>query len=370
MVMAIIAILAAMLLPALTQAKSHAQRVQCGSRLGQLGIAFQAFAHDHNGLFPMQTPAQSGGSLEFVQSGSRLVGPFYFSYRHFQALSNELGQATKILVCPADYRPAARDFRVLQNDNLSYFVNVNSTVSAPGSILAGDRNLTNSTTSGFTTFHLGPGQNARWNGDLHRYRGNLLYADGHVADSRTLSMAANAGAATDLVLPTINPGLTQKGFSRSGSGNSLGQKTVGGSSRQEQPPAAASSASTKDKAPAAAAAESKQPSEKLNDPEAATVGLSVQGNQLPHQGISETSTAVPEPAKAPSTNGPKAEVASSAAPTPNDPMPPSSSSTVFAWSEDVFDLARKSVWLIYALFVAFAVTALYIRHRLRKKSQL
>jgi prepilin-type N-terminal cleavage/methylation domain-containing protein len=48
-VVAIIGILAALLLPTLSQAKARAQRIQCGNNLGQLGIAMQQFVSDYHG---------------------------------------------------------------------------------------------------------------------------------------------------------------------------------------------------------------------------------------------------------------------------------------------------------------------------------
>src|SRR3974390_521620 len=88
MVIAIIAILAALLLPALSQAKTRAIRLQCVNHLHQAGIAFQSFAHDHNGQYPMTVPMSAGGSMEFVQNAYLITGEFYFGFRHFQALSN------------------------------------------------------------------------------------------------------------------------------------------------------------------------------------------------------------------------------------------------------------------------------------------
>src|SRR5437879_3570211 len=52
-VIAIIAILASMLLPALRGAEARARRIQCVGNLRQTGLAFHLFAHDHNGAFPM-----------------------------------------------------------------------------------------------------------------------------------------------------------------------------------------------------------------------------------------------------------------------------------------------------------------------------
>ena len=47
-VITIIAILAALLLPALSKAKGAAQSAHCTSNLKQLQLAWQIYAHDHN----------------------------------------------------------------------------------------------------------------------------------------------------------------------------------------------------------------------------------------------------------------------------------------------------------------------------------
>jgi prepilin-type processing-associated H-X9-DG protein len=51
-VIGIIALLLAMLLPALNKAKENAKVVQCASNLRQLGMAFVAYAQDHKNRFP------------------------------------------------------------------------------------------------------------------------------------------------------------------------------------------------------------------------------------------------------------------------------------------------------------------------------
>ncbi len=209
-VIAIIGILAALLLPVLSQGRLKAQRVQCVSQLHQAGQAFHSFAHDHNDLFPMQVPASAGGSREAVQGAYQLVGEFYFAYRHFQALSNEL-VSSQLVLCPSDTRLPAANFVVLRNKNLSYFVGVNAEYAKPNSILAGDRNITNDWTAPATMQHLGPDSSLRWTEELHRFKGNLLFSDGRVEEKNSpgLRLANNESPSrADLALPSVRPALS------------------------------------------------------------------------------------------------------------------------------------------------------------------
>jgi prepilin-type N-terminal cleavage/methylation domain-containing protein/prepilin-type processing-associated H-X9-DG protein len=214
-VIAIIAVLAALLLPALTRGKQRAQRIQCIGNLKEIGTAFHLFAHDHKEKFPMQISQFEGGSQEFVVAGHSIPGTFYFSFRHFQTLANEL-VVPRILLCPADReRAPASSFGILQNSNVSYFVGVDADYNVADSILAGDRNITNDAVA--TPSLVRGTKGLRWTSELHFFKGNVLFADTHVAqmNNMRLDLQGTEAAYADFFLPAVLPPVTLAGSSPS-----------------------------------------------------------------------------------------------------------------------------------------------------------
>jgi prepilin-type N-terminal cleavage/methylation domain-containing protein/prepilin-type processing-associated H-X9-DG protein len=63
MVIAIIAILAAMLLPALSRAKESARRVACANKIRQLGLSLMMYADDSSGFYPPRVFTNSWPAL-------------------------------------------------------------------------------------------------------------------------------------------------------------------------------------------------------------------------------------------------------------------------------------------------------------------
>jgi prepilin-type N-terminal cleavage/methylation domain-containing protein len=221
-VIAVIAVLAGLLLPALSQGRARANRAACLSNLRETGLGFQAFSHDHNSQFPMAVSTNAGGASELVQTAYLIQGQFYFSFRLLQSLSNEL-VTPKLLACPSDTRLPAANFGAFDNSKLSYFVGVTADYNQPNSILAGDRNLTNDWVAAASILHLGPGQRLRWIDGLHQFKGDLLYADGRVEqrNSPALATANNQGQSTaDLFMPSVVA--SDAGTSLSGSGAPAG----------------------------------------------------------------------------------------------------------------------------------------------------
>jgi prepilin-type N-terminal cleavage/methylation domain-containing protein/prepilin-type processing-associated H-X9-DG protein len=249
-VIAIIGILAALLLPVLNQSGARARRIGCENNLHQLGVAFQLFTHDHDGKFPMAVSTNDGGSEEFVQAGYAVGGNFYFSYRHFQTLQNELG-APQILICPADTRLVATNFATLQNSNLSYFVGVKADFSKPESILAGDRNLTAGSSPNSTILRGGAATQWHWTQELHQFKGNVLFSDGHVEEWNNATLASGGGgqlAGADLTMPLTSVNPVRSASSYGGNGNFYNASSGSGTTPAVSPPAS----SLPDRPPASA----------------------------------------------------------------------------------------------------------------------
>lgn len=195
-VLAIIGLLAALVLPALNRGHAQARRIHCVSNLEQLGRAFHLFAHDHNSRLPMQVRVADGGALEFVESGRAMTAGFYFAFRQFEPLSNEL-VTPKMLICPADTRTAVPRFATFNNAHLSFFINVRAEYARPTDLLSGDRNLPAPSIANPSILLQQPDLRYGWSASLHRFKGNALFTDGHVERLKHLP----AGHA-ELFLPT------------------------------------------------------------------------------------------------------------------------------------------------------------------------
>jgi prepilin-type processing-associated H-X9-DG protein len=170
-IIAVLAILAAMLLPALASAKRKAKRINCVNNLKQNGLAFRLWAGDNGDKYPMAVSTNKGGTMEYAEDGN--------AFRHFQVMSNEFG-TPKTLVCPADDRTAAANFVRLKNKNVSYFVGLDAAEARPQMLLTGDRNITNGLSPVRSVLELRPEIPAGWTEDMHNGQGNAGLADGSV----------------------------------------------------------------------------------------------------------------------------------------------------------------------------------------------
>jgi prepilin-type N-terminal cleavage/methylation domain-containing protein/prepilin-type processing-associated H-X9-DG protein len=204
-VIAIIGILAALLLPVLSQGKSRAQRIVCVNNLKETGVAFHLFANDHHGQFQTQVSTNDGGSLEYVNAAFQVVDhEIYFSYLYFLPLSSSL-TSPRLLVCPADLqRWSATNYDQFNNWNLSYEIGLVADANEPNAILTCDRSLPASAVRGYKSIlHIPDLFSNRWHG-LHNRLGNVLFADAHVEESNDPMIPAEETVAEYIVRPDVD----------------------------------------------------------------------------------------------------------------------------------------------------------------------
>jgi len=172
-VIATLAVLVILFLPALANAKKKAQRISCVNNLMQIGLAFRVWEGDHTNLYPMSISTNLGGTFECVASGE--------VFRHFQVMSNELS-TPYILVCPSDVRPRSKNFgSTFSNTNVSYFVGLDADNLRPQNLLSGDRNITGGTKIANGILLITTNQLVGWSSEMHNGAGNVGMADGSVS---------------------------------------------------------------------------------------------------------------------------------------------------------------------------------------------
>jgi prepilin-type N-terminal cleavage/methylation domain-containing protein len=197
-VIGIIAILASLLLPALSVAKLQAKDVACLNNLKQLGLGIRLWAGDQGDQYPWNVSVSNGGGLGSADWTDNL-----------RACSNQV-QNTKILVCPRDTKknPAA-NWTIMEGElNISYLIGLSFTQAGSQDIIVGDGNVIGGGGGFDATWSvlLGTSIDAAWDTTEHVLKGNLAMGDGSVLLTKTpdlremISALLHSGTTTNVIL--------------------------------------------------------------------------------------------------------------------------------------------------------------------------
>jgi prepilin-type N-terminal cleavage/methylation domain-containing protein/prepilin-type processing-associated H-X9-DG protein len=231
-VIAIMAILAALLLPALSQAKTKAQTIQCLNNLHQLQLSWHLYATDNaerippnnglNGLLlgspsvprlPESPNTWIDGWLDYAPGNTDNTNVLYLRRGHLWSYNQSLG----VYRCPADMSTASfggRVFPRVRSVSMNGWINTElgwpdpgdprwvffksaTAIQAPAKLFVLHDERPDSIDDSYFGVEMEQSAFGNWPGSNHQGAGNFSFADGHVESHRWLDQRT---------LPPIQPG--------------------------------------------------------------------------------------------------------------------------------------------------------------------
>jgi len=190
-VIAVFAMLAALLLPALTRAKDSAKSIQCLNQMRQIGLATRLFADDNGDLFPR---SQHSAVANHQQVWERAIAPLLGAGSSDNTAWTNL--VSGIYHCPADAAAVYIDYSLN-----AYFEMEPPVVTTPWHTVASILRPSSmicfcEIDSATKTDHVMPEDwemvSDPWQNDIvnpfrHGQKSNYVYVDGHVARQKIIT---------------------------------------------------------------------------------------------------------------------------------------------------------------------------------------
>jgi prepilin-type N-terminal cleavage/methylation domain-containing protein/prepilin-type processing-associated H-X9-DG protein len=179
-VVAIIAILAGMLLPALTKAREKAHAISCTNKLKQLGTYLQFYLSDNNGIFMHYY--DGGGVSGTLWMRSVAVYDSSLNPSHLpasQIASNNWGTRQHIFICPSAAKdPVAEIYFTGAAWWTSYGMNASNAYANSPRIKHPSTKIMLAENNSYTVYP--PWAGGYWPRFRHANYTNTLHCDGHV----------------------------------------------------------------------------------------------------------------------------------------------------------------------------------------------
>lgn len=203
-VIAIIAILASMLLPALNKAREKAREITCASNLKSWGVCYQFYLNDNREFFPLCDPARWAGTtgpwknMTAAQKTSSRWNSIVFPYMNRKLATTQSMQCPTILSAPISWgiypipgNGYAQGYALDGCGNDKSKLKIMKNVVRPGQTPL----LIEKYSDYAFDYNDAPDNGGKFNTSLkqskglnlfHNQKGNQMYADGHVG-ARTYS---------------------------------------------------------------------------------------------------------------------------------------------------------------------------------------